>query len=201
MTPNINLLPHLEKQNTIPRWLYIVAGAIPLLIVGVMLFQYFGARGDVVDLNAQVQQLTAQRDELQMQVNINSQQSNTGGSLGQSVQFVENVSYAVTPLIDETKNLLPDYSYLRNYVFSAENVVITVDFETMSSISEYVEWLTTSPYFSNPQLASISNFEVGNNGVTEEIVNQKFIQIPRYTTNITLTINKSYLAQISGGEQ
>lgn len=199
MTPNINLLPPLDKQPTIPRWLYTVAGGIPLIIIGVMIYQYIGAKDDLENLNSQVQQLTIERDELQMQVNISSQQSNKGSSLEQTVEFVENVSYPVTPLIDETKNLLPDYSYLRNYVFSAENVVITVDFETMSSISEYVEWLTTSPYFTDPQLASISNFEVGSNGVTEEIASQKFIQVPRYTTNITLTINKSYLAQVSGG--
>lgn len=199
MIPNINLLPKLEKERSGPIWLYIVSIVVVAIILAFFIMQYFGAKSDLTSLTAQQQELTTERDDLQMQLSV--LQGMNQGSLEQSVQYVENVSYPVTPLVNETNNLLPDFSYLRSYVFSEESVVITVDFETMTAISDYVESLLASPFFTDTQLASVSNFEVDPNGTTtEEDNNAKYLQIPRYTTSITLSINKSYLATTGGDE-
>ena len=60
-------------------------------------------------------ELSSQREQLQIE--LDGKQNANKGSLEQSVQFVENVSYPVTPLMDETQVLLPEQTYLRNYVF------------------------------------------------------------------------------------
>lgn len=197
MIPDINLLPKLEKQRRVPLWLYIVLILLVSVVLAFFILQYFGAKSDLIKLTDQEQKLTKQREELQMKLSV--AQGMNQGSLEQSVQFVENVSYPVTPLIDETDKLLPDYAYLRSYTFSEENVVIKVDFETMSSISEYVHKLLASPYFTDAQLASVSNFEVSF-GDTKEVEGTDFNTIPRYTTDLTLSVNKSYLAS-TGGEE
>lgn len=198
MIPNINLLPKLEKERSGPIWLYIVSIVVVAIILALFIMQYFGAKSDLTSLIAQQQELTTERDDLQMQLSV--LQGMNQGSLEQSVQYVENVSYPVTPLVNETNNLLPDFSYLRSYVFSEESVVITVDFETMTAISDYLESLLASPFFTDTQLASVSNFEVDPNAKTEEDNDAKYSQIPRYTTSITLSINKSYLATAGGDE-
>lgn len=199
MIPNINLLPKLEKERSGPIWLYIVSIVVVAIILAFFIMQYFGAKSDLTSLTAQQQELTTERDDLQMQLSV--LQGMNQGSLEQSVQYVENVSYPVTPLVNETNNLLPDFSYLRSYVFSEESVVITVDFETMTAISDYLESLLASPFFTDTQLASVSNFEVDPNATTTEEDNDaKYSQIPRYTTSITLSINKSYLATTGGDE-
>lgn len=192
MIPNINLLPKLEKERTVPVWVIAAMIGFVAIVLAFFIFQYFSAKSELTTLSAEQQRLTTQRD--QVQAELTALQEKNKASLDQSVKFVENVSYDVTPLITETNDLLPDFSYLRNYAFSAENVVITVDFETMSSISTYVESLLASPYFTDVKLGSISNFEVSTN----EDAN-KFTNVPRYTTDITLTVDKPYLS--TGGEQ
>lgn len=192
MIPNINLLPKLEKERTVPVWVIASMIGFVAIVLAFFIFQYFGAKSELTTLSAEQQRLTTQRD--QVQAELTALQEKNKASLDQSVKFVESVSYDVTPLITETNDLLPDFSYLRNYEFSAESFVITVDFETMSSISTYVESLLASPYFTDVKLGSIANFEVG----TTEDVN-KFTNVPRYTTDITLTVDKPYLS--AGGEQ
>jgi len=197
MIPNINLLPKLEKEKSIPSWLIAVLIALVAIVLAFFIFQYFTAKSEITKWTAEQQVLTAKRDGLKKQ--LTGLQSTTQGSLNQSVKYVENVSYAVTPLMKETKNLLPEFSYLRSYKFSEENVVMTVDFETMSSVSSYIEALLVSPYFTDIQLGKVSNFEVGpdNKSETDKKVNQ-FTDVPRYTADITLVFDKEYLA---GGEQ
>lgn len=194
MIPNINLLPKLEKERTVPVGIIAVMIAFVAIVLAVFIFQYFGAKSELTKLSAQQTELTAQRDQVKKQ--LTDLQNKTKGSLAQSVKYVENVSYYVTPLITETNTLLPAHAFLRSYTFSKENVVIIVDFETMSSVSDYVEKLLASPYFTDIQLGSVSNFEVGT---TQENAN-KFTNVPRYTADITLTIDKPYLAS-TGGEQ
>ena len=192
MVPEINLLPNLERQRSTPMWLYILLIAIVALGLSFLIVQYVGAKGDLKTLTAEEQQKVEERDQLQAELSV--LQGANQASLEQSVQYVENVSYAVSPLIDETQSLLPENTYLASYSFSEENVIIEVDFETMASISKYIENLLGSSYFSDAQLVSVSNFEIEAADSEEENTTAVYNEIPRYTTNITLNINKSYLA-------
>ncbi|GAB0166999.1 PilN domain-containing protein [Lysinibacillus sp. CTST325] len=192
MVPEINLLPNLEKKHSTPTLMYVVFIILIGMIVGYMIFLFFQAKSDLTKLSAQEVELSSQREQLQIE--LDSKQNVNQGSLEQSVQFVENVSYPVTPLMDETQVLLPEQTYLRNYVFGEKNVEITADFETMSAISAYLEKLTASPYFNDIQVDTISNFDVAIGNQEEKSAKNKFKEVPRYSATITLGIDFKFLA-------
>lgn len=192
MVPDINLLPNLEKKHSTPTLIYVVFIILIGMIIGYMIFLFFQAKSDLTTLNAQEVELSSQREQLQIE--LDSKQNANKGSLEQSVQFVEKVSYPVTPLMDETQVLLPEQTYLRNYVFGEKNVEVTADFETMSAISAYLEKLTASPYFNDIQVDTISNFDVAIGNKEEKSAKNKFKEVPRYSATITLGIDFKFLA-------
>lgn len=120
------------------------------------------------------------------------------GTLEQSVQFVNHVSYPVTPLIDETQALLPEHTYLRNYQFGEENIEITADFETMSAISNYLDKLNVSPYFTDVQVGTIENFDLAIGEQNEVNAQDKYQQLPRYSVTFSLAIDFTFL--VGGSE-
>lgn len=192
MVPDINLLPQLEKKTTSPKLLYGLLIAAVVILVAYLLFTYFTTKKDLAALLVKEQALTEQHDQLQQELKM--RQSVNQGSLEQSVQFVQSVSYPVTPLMDETRNLLPAHSYLRSYAFGADTISISVDFESMTDISKYVERLLASAYFKDTQISSIANFDVQLGEQKERTPEEKFKEVPRYSVTITATIDYMYLA-------
>ncbi|MBG9456628.1 hypothetical protein ABE61_22120 [Lysinibacillus sphaericus] len=192
MVPEINLLPDLEKKHSTPTLIYVVFIILIGMIVGYMIFLFFQAKNDLIKLSAQEMELSSQHEQLQTELDV--KQNVNEGSLEQSVQFVEKVSYPVTPLMDETQVLLPEQTYLRDYVFGEKNVEVTADFETMSVISSYLEKLTASRYFNDIQVDTISNFDVSIGNQEEESAKNKFKEVPRYSATITLGIDFKFLA-------
>lgn len=192
MVPEINLLPNLEKKKTTPTLIYAILIILIGIIVGYMIFLFFQAKSELTKLSAQEVELTSQHEQLQIE--LDAKRNANKGSLQQSVQFVENVSYPVTPLIDETQVLLPEQTFLRNYTFEEKEVEITADFETMSAVSAYLEKLTASPYFNDVQIDTIANFEVSNENEEKAVSKDMFKEIPRYSVTITLGIDFKFLA-------
>lgn len=192
MVPDINLLPQLEKRTTSPKLFYSLVIVIVGLIVAYLLFLFFTSKGELSRLTAEEQALTTQLNQLQQE--LDARQNVDQGSLEESVTFIQSVSYPVTPLIDETKTLLPTHSYLRSYVFGENSVNIEVDFETMTDISKYVERLLMSSYFTDTQINTVSNFEIELGEQRVLTPQQKFKEVPRYSVSITATIDFMYLA-------
>ncbi|MBL3729441.1 hypothetical protein JIN86_07480 [Lysinibacillus sp. HST-98] len=192
MVPDINLLPQLEKRTTSPKLFYSLVIVIVGLIVAYLLFLFFTSKSELSRLTAEEQALTTQLDQLQQE--LDARQNVDQGSLEDSVTFIQSVSYPVTPLIDETKTLLPTQSYLRSYVFGENSVNIEVDFETMTDISKYVERLLMSSYFTDAQINTVSNFEIELGEQRVLTPQQKFKEVPRYSVSITATIDFMYLA-------
>nr|WP_054550588.1 hypothetical protein [Lysinibacillus sphaericus] len=192
MVPDINLLPQLEKRTTSPKLFYSLVIVIVGLIVAYLLFLFFTSNSELSRLTAEEQALTTQLDQLQQE--LDARQNIDQGSLEKSVTFIQSVSYPVTPLIDETKTLLPTHSYLRSYVFGENSVNIEVDFETMTDISKYVERLLMSSYFTDAQINTVSNFEIELGEQRVLTPQQKFKEVPRYSVSITATIDFMYLA-------
>ena len=188
MTPNINLLPKVEQDDRNAKKFLILVAVVVLILLFVM--SWF-TRKDVVNLTIEEQLLQSERDGLQEELTI--LQGINQGSLQESVDFVERVSYAITPLIDETQGLLPDNTYLRSYSFGESAVSFSVDFETLNAISVYIERLERSDYFLDTQVGSIASFELAPDG-QEQDATLKFTEVPRYTVEVTLTINETYLA-------
>ena len=193
MIPNINLLPKVEQDDRNARKFLILVAIVVLLLLFVM--SWF-ARKDVVNLTIEQQLLQSERDGLQEELTV--LQGLNQGSLEESVDFVERVSYAITPLIDETQGLLPDNTYLRSYSFGESTVSFSVDFETLNAISMYIDRLERSAYFLDVQVGSIASFELAPDG-KEQDSTLKFTEVPRYAVDVTLMINETYLA--AGGVQ
>ncbi len=192
MVPDINLLPQLEKRTTSPKLFYSLVIVIVGLIVAYLLFLFFTSKGELSRLTAEEQALTTQLDQLQQE--LDARQNVDQGSLEESVTFIQSLSYPVTPLIGETKTLLPTHSYLRSYIFGENSVNIEVDFETMTDISKYVERLLMSSYFTDAQINTVSNFEIELGEQRALTPQQKFKEVPRYSVSITATIDFMYLA-------
>lgn len=195
MIPDINLIPKVERNQQGSKLLYILMSIVALLLLSLFLWQYFGARAQITELQAEEANLITQRDQLLSDVNMS--QTVNQGSLEQSLRFVETVSYPVSPLMDEIQGLQPDNSYLRNYTFNPGSISISVDFETLSDVATYVSRLSNSSYFTDGQVLSITNSGLGEELGTEGATN--FDVIPRQSVEITLLINETYLT--TGGVQ
>lgn len=190
MIPDINLLPPIKKKGSQPAVLVWLLALLTLVLLSVFVWLYFDARSQVTELQAEEQMLVMQREQLQQEYDtlIADNQS----SLEDSIAFVERVSYKVSPLIDETQNLLQEHTYLRNYTFNDTSLQVTVDFETISAVSNYVDALENSPYFSDVQVGTVSNFDVTPAELQEE--ENRFDEVPRYSVNLTIAIDMLYIA-------
>lgn len=194
MVPEINLLPQSEKKNTSSTFLYAILIAITAILLAYMIMLYFGAKSDLTALSKEEQSVTLQRDELQQKVTAATNLS--AGSLAQSVKFVENVTYPVTPLITETERLLDEHTFVREYEFNEESMTVTIDFETVNAVSTYVEKLGASAFFADRQVETIDEMDVALGDQTKDKTNEeKLNEIPRYTAKIKLFIDYAYLAQ------
>lgn len=196
MIPDINLMPKIEKGESSSKFVLIVIGILTILTVGVLAWMFFNAKSELSSVKVEHTSLVSTRDALQVEVD--SYEFMNQGTLEESVAFVERVSYPVTPIIDETRGLLSQNTYLRSYEFSEVGVQIEVDFETLNSISGYVSNLESSPFFDDVQVGAIHNFEVNPAG-EEKSVAAQFEEVPRYTVEINLMINRIYVA--AGGNR
>lgn len=196
MIPDINLLPKIEKGATSFKLAFILVGILSILTIGLLAITYFSAKSEIASAIPERDSLLLTRDTLNAE--LTSSQTGSQGSLEESVAFVERVSYPVSPIIIETRNLLPTDTYLRSYAFSETGVQVAVDFETLNAISSYVSQLEKSPYFNDVQVGTIQNFELNP---TDEEVNdiQQFTEVPRYSVEIFLVIDQLYVA--AGGEE
>ncbi|MFL0583105.1 PilN domain-containing protein [Solibacillus silvestris] len=191
MIPDINLLPKIEKGATSLKLAFILVGILSILTIGLLAITYFSARSEIASAIPERDSLILTRDALNAE--LASAQTGSQGSLEESVAFVERVSYPVSPIIIETRNLLPKDTYLRSYAFSETGVQVAVDFETLNAISAYVSQLDKSPYFDDVQVGTIQNFELNPTG--EEVNDtQQFTEVPRYSLEIFLVIDQLHVA-------
>jgi len=195
MVPDINLIPKLEKGQQGPKLIYFLLAIVAILVLSLLVWQYFDASAQMTELQAKESNLITERDQLLTDLSI--AQPVNQNTLEQSLSFVEKVSYPVSPLITEIQGLQPSNSYLRNYTFSAESVSISVDFETLSDVATYVSRLSKSGYFTDGQVLSITNSDLGEELDSEDETN--FDVIPRQSAQITLLIDEHFLA--TGGVQ
>ena len=188
MVPEINLLPKMERQKS--NSILIIAIGLILFITVILLFfiQYFSIKGDIETLTAEETYSVAEREELTQlvkDINMSGQ-----GNLQTSVSFAESVSKPVSPLLIEVNALLEEHTYLREYEFTNQSINITIDVETMMSMSKFVDKLLVSEYFSDAKVESVTHFELSN---STESIEERFEIIPRYSAIINLVVNQSYL--------
>ena len=188
MVPEINLLPKMERQKS--NSILITAIGLIFFITVILLFfvQYFSIKGDIETLTAEETYSVAEREELTQlvrDINMSGQ-----GNLQTSVSFAESVSKPVSPLLIEVNALLEEHTYLREYEFTNQSINITIDVETMMSLSKFVDKLLVSEYFSDVKVECVTHFELSN---STESIEERFEIIPRYSAIINLVVNQSYL--------
>ncbi|SDM80108.1 hypothetical protein SAMN05518871_102269 [Psychrobacillus sp. OK028] len=195
MVPEINLLPQFERRKSSNLLLIIGAILIGLLLI-VLCLQFFTLKKEIKVLEAQETQLVIEREVLSAEVT--SESTVQQGTHSTAVEFVESVSYPVSPLIDEIYSLIEANTYLRSYQFNETGILLSADFETMNEISSFIERLLNSAYFSDVKVETVASFEpVQEQDSASDKVN--FDLQWRYSATIQLDINESYLSE--GGTQ
>lgn len=188
MVPEINLLPKRERQKSNSILVLVISSILILTILVLFFIQYLTVKRDIETLTADETYSTAERDNL-TQVVTDLKMSGQG-DLQTSVTFAERVSYPVSPLLIEVNALLEPHTYLRQYEFVERSIHISVDVETMKSLSLFVDKLLTSDYFSDVKVESVTNFELSN---SEENTEKKYEIIPRYSAILNLDVDQTYL--------
>lgn len=166
MVPEINLLPKRERQKS--NFILILAISLVLLITVILLLfiQYFSVKGDIETLTAEETYTVAEKEDLTQLVNEINMSGQ--GDLQTSVTFAESVSKPVSPLLIEVNTLLEKHTYLRQFEFVNQTILISVDVETMTSLSKFVDKLLVSNYFSDVKVESVTNFDLSNSSESEE---------------------------------
>ncbi|MDI2588249.1 hypothetical protein OR571_14290 [Psychrobacillus sp. NEAU-3TGS] len=188
MVPEINLLPKRERQKSNSILVLVISLILILTILVLFFIQYLTVKRDIETLTADEIYSTAERDDLTQVVT--DLKVSGQGDLQTSVTFAERVSYPVSPLLIEVNALLEPHTYLRQYEFVERSIHISVDVETMKSLSLFVDKLLISDYFSDIKVESVTNFELSN---SEENTEKKYEIIPRYSAILNLDIDQTYL--------
>ena len=184
--PNINLLPKYEQQNSYEKLKTILIGFVVLLCVVFLFWHYFSSKAELEQLETTETTLLVEQSELLSK--IETTQGKRESSLQMVVSFVENISYDVSPLIDEIQQLRDETMYLRNYEFGSTSINLNIDFEMLNDVSMFVDDLNNSAYFTDVQVGAITQFQLDNQTDTT------IANVPRYSTTISLTIDQTYLA-------
>lgn len=198
MVPEINLLPKIERLSTGRRWLSIILAASFALLLICLIFQYYSLTKNVNNLETEEQLLLAEKAELEASVITLEEPKEV--DLATSVEFIESVSYPVSPLLVEINKYAQENAYLRDYVFSENTIQFSVDFETMGEVVTYVGDLAGSPFIEDVKVEQISAFNPAEATVGEhdEGKTDSFDEVERFSNTFTVIIDPHYLR--TGGE-
>lgn len=188
MIPDINLLPKIERKKTssLLLWLFVAVVCLLLIAAGV---KYFALKSEIETLTAEEQEISAKIDDYNDQISNFEQQSQ--GSLEQSVQFVESVSYPVTPIIDSVERHLEPYEKFTKMNFNDEGITVNIDFETLNDVSIYVQKLLEDNLYTDVQIDKVTAFKPEKNEYNNADSDEGLV--PRYTAEIKLAISNSDL--------
>ncbi|MGE7921815.1 hypothetical protein ACQKND_01385 [Viridibacillus arvi] len=188
MIPDINLLPKVErkKTNSLLLWLYVVVVCLLLIAIGV---KYFSLKSEIESLTSEQQSLSTEINSYKGQITNIQKQSQ--GTLAQSVQFVESISYPVTPIIDSLEGHLESYEKLTDINYGAEGIAVTIDFETLNDVSLYVQKLLMDHLYTDVQIEKVTAFKPEKNEYNNADSDEDLV--PRYTAEFKLAISNSDL--------
>lgn len=190
MIPDINLLPKREKKTA--KGSFVMIG-FAILFIGALAFisgQYILLTKNIGTLEVDRTDLMRQKEELTEQ--LETLRALEDDELETSVQFIEDISYPVSPLIVELNRYLDDRAYLRNYSFREDILSFSVDFETITDVSTYVDDLLKSPYVKDVIVNGMSSFD------PVALEGNQFDVIDRFANTFELLIDLDYLRKVGG---
>lgn len=193
MIPDINLLPQREKSSARGNWLFILFGALLIGALIFMLVQYLIVTKNIEGLESEQDILNSEKAVLEEE--LIALEKPKGIDLDTSVLFIETISYPVSPIIMELNRYLDENAYLRNYSFREETVSFSVDFETITEVSTYIDELLGSPYVKDVLVNGMSTFDPT---ASEEEERERFDVIDRFSNTFEVLIDLDYLREVDG---
>lgn len=189
----INLLPERERKKSNTMLIYVITLILFLTILVWFFIQYITLTRDIENFSSE--ETYSLEEQADLTTYLASAENLSEGDLNSSVSFAENISYPVSPLLIEIDSLLEEHTYLRQYEFLEQQITLTVEVETMSTVSRLVSNLSASEYFNDIKVQSVTSFDIDSS--TEE--NKVYFEIiPRYSAELNLVIDSAYLK--NGGE-
>lgn len=184
----INLLPERERKKSNIILIFAISFILFITILLWFFIQYITLTRDIETLSSD--ESYSLEEQADLTTNLEAVKTSSEGDLKASVSFAENISYPVSPLLIEVNSLLEKHIYLRKYEFLEQRITLTLDVETMSTISRLVTNLSASEYFNDIKVQSVTSFDIDSS--TEE--NKVYFEIiPRYSAELTLEIDSVYL--------
>lgn len=190
MIPDINLLPQRERRTARGKWLLFAFGAFFILALAFMAYQYIAFSKNIHQLEAEESALNSEKEELAAELAL--LRESEGEDLETSVQFIEHISYPVSPLIIELNRYLDEHAYLRSYSFEHDTLSFAVDFETITDVSNYVDDLLRSPYVKDVIINGMSSFD------PVALEEDQFKVIDRFANTFEVLIDLNYLREVEG---
>lgn len=157
MVPDINLLPKTERKSSNEKWLFITIAIIFCAFLIFVIVQSRILSNQLITLEQEQQTLALERESLLSEIEALNNPKEV--DLETSVQFIEHIAYAVSPIIVEVNKGLDPHAYLREYSFLERAVQLKVDFETIPEVVSYVDYLTRSKYFDDVLVNQITTFD------------------------------------------
>ncbi|MDO6656022.1 PilN domain-containing protein [Anaerobacillus sp. 1_MG-2023] len=186
MLIDINLLPNKQKRSFSFMLIPISAGAVLLLVFGWMMYSSFQLKAEQETLTDRLEKTTDLVAALQAS---EAGTVSSGQTLQEYVDWLDGVQFSTVALLDDLVARLPERGYFMNYEFDgSETVTLTVQFDQMKEVSQYLNELNES---GNVQAASLLTVSAAD--LTEETVDTESRILPRYITDYEIVINKSNL--------
>lgn len=194
MIPDINLLPQRERRTTSGNWIFLLFGVLFIGVLGFMVFQYITLSKNMTNLESKEAALMGEKEALEEA--FSGLREREGDDLETSVRFIESISYPVSPLIKELHRYLDDHAYLRNYSFHEDKLAFSVDFETITDVSRYIDDLLRSPYIKDVIINGMSSFDPVS--LEEE---DRFNVVDRFSNTFEVLLDVEYLQEVDGEKE
>ena len=197
MLPEVNLLPKIEGQSSVHYIIFLSGLILCLLLFGALIYFSFTTKNNLEEVNQNINQLEKEKTAFEQRLE-NLDTEETTNLYGSAASFVEHQIIPTSNFIDELIVLLPEHGYLSKYEYNYQGVQIETQFETMTDVAAYIVVLNSSDFIENVQVNQMNTFEIDD--VSED--NEEIYDIiPRYTVNMTITVNERYLIQEAEGNE
>ncbi len=184
MVPEINLLSPSERKRS-QKILLLLGGASVVLLILVIIFYLFSLKNEISTLGKQEEEISAYRDALVLQASSEGMQ--VEGTYETAVDFVESISFPVTPLLKEVMKQVGN-AELVGFDFSNTGLVITAEMTSLGVSSDLLVKLVGSDYFQDVK-------------VEEATLVQEEGAAPFYSVRYSLTLDQAFLNAGGGSRE
>lgn len=185
MLIEINLLPKKTRRSISFIYVPITIVAVLLIAFIIMVVNASQLKSEQAELEQKVERTT---ELLSVMEGNDSEFVNSADTLQQYVSWLDSVEFSTVKLLDDLVTRLPERGYFMEYVFDGnETVTITVQFDQMKEVSQYLNELNQSDNVTSASVLTVQTAQLA-----EEAEENARI-LPRYVTDYEITINKENL--------